>query len=288
MARARDARVKATFSSLPSTEELNQIMRNAEYRAGVPGVPRRTATGRGDSYAMTMEEAAEAASLMDRSKIVSPLAGLPVSPSAGEFSFARDIFGTPGDTGEWDDYWEEEQTGYGYENYAEVAVTAGRGRQPADISLLPTSTINPERPRTVAAGYDGKRQVLTVVFRDGTFYNYYDVERPVWNRFKQTTSKGRFIAQVLDSYPRGTANMTRSTVLAREQVYRVARTGQLAYSPSTVRSVNPKTGRRERYSGVSPKMQTDRSAAPRVNPTVSSPPRRSAALPPRNGMRKTG
>lgn len=276
MAKVSDARSRASFSSLPSEQEL-AIMRNYEVGRD-PAVPRRTASGRGMSYSMTAEQAIGAASLMDRSQVVSPLAGLPVSASTGDFSFAKGVLGSAtGDDGLWDEYWQDEQSGYEYANLAGqsitvggqvyvrpgTAVTSGRGRQPAPISLVPTSTINPERPRTVAAGYDEGRQVLTVVFRDGTFYNYYDTDRATWDEFKRAQSKGRYILANLDSHPRGTANMGKSPVLAREQLYRVARTGQLVNDGQ-------------------PQLQFDRSLAPRINPTRQ----RGASLPAQNGRRK--
>jgi hypothetical protein len=74
---------------------------------------------------------------------------------------------------------------------------------PAAISLLPTATTDPKRPRTLAAGYDKKLQTLTVIFRDGTMYNYYDVDNLTWANFKRARSKGRFILAYLDSHDRG-------------------------------------------------------------------------------------
>lgn len=272
MARNKDSRSTSGTVNLPSAQEL-AIMRNREFGVD-PAVPRRTASGRSMSYSMTDEQAISAASLMDRSQVISPLAGLPVSASSGDFAFAKGVLGkATGEDGLWDDYWEDDQAGYDYQNLAGTqisvggqiytrpgsAVTKGRGRQPAPISLVPTSTINPDRPRTVAAGYDEKRAVLTVVFRDGTFYNYYDVDVATWQQFKQVQSKGRFIASNLDYQPRGTANMGKAPVHAREQLYRVARTGQLVNDGQT--------------GG-----QMDRSLPPRLNPTKSRGPA--------NGMRK--
>jgi len=251
-------------------------MRNREFGSD-DAVPRRTASGRDMSYSMTQEQAIGAASLMDRSQVISPLAGLPVSASSGDFSFAKGVLGSIDDGGLWDDYWEDEQEGYGYSNLAGSsvtvggqryvrpgqAVTTGRGRQAAPISLVPTSTINPERPRTVAAGFDEKRQVLTVVFRDGTFYNYYDTDRDTWMQFKTAQSKGRFIAAYLDGHGRGTANMAKSPVYARESLYRVARTGQLVNDGQT--------------GG-----QFDRTLDPRINPTKSR-----TSKPASNGRRRS-
>ena len=101
------------------------------------------------------------------------------------------------------------------------------GDAPAKISVVPTSTTNPEKPRTVAAGYDGKRQVLTVVFRDGTFYNYYDVTPFEWGAFKRNRSKGRYIYMFLDSKPRGVADVSNLSEANRKNLYALARGGQI-------------------------------------------------------------
>jgi hypothetical protein len=283
----RDKFARVRVPSMPSAQELKVMMGNTEFGKD-PAVPRRSARGNGEAYALTGDQAIAAASMMDRSQVVSPLAGLPVSASSGDFSFAKAVLGSAsGSHGLWDDYWEDEQGGYDYTNRAgqprydrdgsEIAPTPGwaivtnaqnkgRSRSPAPISLLPTSTINPERPRTVAAGYAQDRAVLTVVFRDGTFYNYYEVEESVLDAFKAAHSKGRFILDVLDYYGRGTASMAKSPVYAREQVYRIARTGQLVNDGQ-------------------PQLQFDRSLSPRVNPTKSRVRNRSA-LAPKNGMRR--
>ena len=258
--KASDARSRATDVRLPSEQEL-AIRRNYESRSNPSVVPRRVASGRG-GYAMSADDAIAAASLMDRSQFSSPLAGLPVAASVGEFKEAAGFFGTSADSadGLWDEYYDGEQSGYGYRNLATTRivrgkpvggpVTSGSGREPAPISIVPTSTTNPQRPRTVAAGYDDGRNVLTVVFRDGTFYNYYDVTDDEWTQFKASYSKGRYILSVLDGKARGTARMANTSLAAREGLYRIARTGQWV--------------RDGQVSG-----QIDRSLAPRVNPTKS-------------------
>jgi hypothetical protein len=272
MARISPGKARVRTVSLPSDQEI-AIMRNTDAR--MQDAPRRTARGTGDSYAMTAEDAIGAASLMDRTEVVSPLAGLPVAAGQADFKYADWIFGKNREDGLWDDYWVDDQEGYDYQNLAGSAVTVGgqrfirpgravetgRGREPAPISLIPTSTINPERPRTVAAGFDERRQVITVVFRDGTFYNYYECDRNTWEAFKANQSKGRFIAAQLDFQPRGAANMGKSPVFAREALYRVARTGQLTFSPNSPTKKSP-------ASGVPVEMQFDRST-PRTNPTIS-------------------
>jgi hypothetical protein len=56
-----------------------------------------------------------------------------------------------------------------------------------------TPSVNPQRPRTLAAGYDPNEQILTVVFRDGIWWNYYNVPQELWNLFKSSDSPGRFM-----------------------------------------------------------------------------------------------
>jgi hypothetical protein len=114
-----------------------------------------------------------------------------------------------------------------YDNFAKNARDKYDG--PAELTVVPTSTTNFLRPRTVAAGYDKEREVLTVVFRDGLFYNYYNVSGNEWSDFKRAPSKGRFIFNRLDSKPRGAAVMTSLPLIARETLYRVVRTNQIFF-----------------------------------------------------------
>jgi hypothetical protein len=98
---------------------------------------------------------------------------------------------------------------------------------PAPLTVVPTSTTNPERPRTVAAGYDADEEKLTVVFRDGTFYNYYEVDENEWAAFKANRSKGAVIYRMLDFKPRGPADESNISQSAREAYYRFARGSQI-------------------------------------------------------------
>lgn len=73
---------------------------------------------------------------------------------------------------------------------------------PSRISIYATSTSNPNRPRTLRAGYGYKSGTLTIVFRDGTWWNYYDVPADIWMAFRDAPSKGRYLAQSgLDNWP---------------------------------------------------------------------------------------
>jgi hypothetical protein len=102
---------------------------------------------------------------------------------------------------------------------------------PADLTVVPTSTTNPRRPRTVAAGYDEDEEKLTVMFRDGTLYNYYEVDENEWKAFKANRSKGAIIAQMLDFKPRGEADSISSP--AQQAFYRFSRGVQI-YSKGKV------------------------------------------------------
>lgn len=136
--------------------------------------------------------------------------------------------------GESTRYLEEEgfydRLGYTYSNLGSApstSVVSSVGTGPADITQSPTATTNPNRPRTVAAGYDSDRKVLTTVFRDGTFYNYYGVSSLEWGNFKRAKSKGRFIRLYLDGKTRGTASMGAVPQAHQELLYKVARTTQV-------------------------------------------------------------
>lgn len=114
-----------------------------------------------------------------------------------------------------------------YNNLAKDARDRAFG--PAAITQRPTATSNPKRPRTVAAGYDRERRTLTLVFRDGTFYNYYEVSPQMWSTFKSLPSKGAYIKRYLDKKPRGEAEMSYVTKNAQELLYRVSRVNQILY-----------------------------------------------------------
>lgn len=112
---------------------------------------------------------------------------------------------------------------------------------PAILTDVPTSSTNYSRPRTVAAGYDTETKTMTVVFRDGTFYNYYEVTSGEWQSFSSSLSKGkpwlnkRNSKQAMDGLfinkPRGRADVTAVSPQIREQLYRVARSHQIARPP---------------------------------------------------------
>lgn len=117
---------------------------------------------------------------------------------------------------------------------------------------IPTSSTDYSRPRTVAAGYSPNMQdpnngIMTVVFRDGTFYNYYQVSPTEWQSFHASYSKGRPWLNKKNSKqagdglfigkPRGVAgDMQDINPQIREALYRVARTQQLKVKPAKGRT----------------------------------------------------
>lgn len=114
-------------------------------------------------------------------------------------------------------------------------------RQAAAVSLsdIPTSSTNSARPRTVAAGYDPEEKTITVVFRDGTFWNYYNVPESVWIKFHQAYSKGPLLNNPsskqaskgdLLNYENGPADPSSLSPTAQEFLYRAVRTAQIYYA----------------------------------------------------------
>lgn len=168
--------------------------------------------------------------------VTSPFSAIPVAASHGEYwetisiyAHESGVFMDPDDLNLYPA--SGPSAGYHYQNLAATPMPwtgpGGSTGAPAPINEVPTSTTNPERPRTVAAGYDKQRKCLTVVFRDGTYYNYYEVSALQWANFKRARSKGRFILTYLDSHPRGVADVATLPSGARETLYRLSRTGQV-------------------------------------------------------------
>lgn len=86
----------------------------------------------------------------------------------------------------------------------ETALAIQEAKLGDDTILLPyqpTPSINPPRPRTLAAGYDKSTETLRIRFRDGPVYAYNEVSQREWNNFKRVKSPGRFVNRVLNQKP---------------------------------------------------------------------------------------
>lgn len=171
-------------------------------------------------------------------KITGPdFGGVPVSAATGEFGEYGDIIALM-DSNSTMQYYDTGDGGFDIQNYGQGADM--EDESPADLTVVPTSTINPDRPRTVAAGYDKNESKITVVFRDGTFYNYYHVSPAEWQAFKARVSKGRYIYSYLDSKPRGPADVAGISATARRAFYKIARASQVHYKGRPGKPPKPK------------------------------------------------
>lgn len=122
---------------------------------------------------------------------------------------------------------------------------------------IPTSSSNVSRPRTLAAGYylyvgerakpyDDRKGKVTVMFRDGTLYNYYDVPPGVWQQFRNSVSKGPMLNRrnkyqgsdgILLNYPHGPADLNDVPEELQRYIYRTARAAQIGSQVTRRRSV---------------------------------------------------
>lgn len=132
------------------------------------------------------------------------------------------------------------------EDYKDQSIREAQGaapnQNPVPLTNIPTSTTNYRRPRTVAAGYqryldDPLQGKLTVMFRDGTLYNYYNVTPGDWIIFRNSISKGPLLNRgtkgnpdgMLLKYPHGPAAITDVPDAVQSQLYRIAREAQVRY-----------------------------------------------------------
>jgi len=102
-----------------------------------------------------------------------------LSGTGARTGFGRRLF-----QGDYDTHWDEDVA------YPQIA---------------PSSTTNEARPRTLEMGYDSTSRIVMVTFRDGTVWQYYNVPPDVFADFALDPSPGRYIREVLDSYPYGRA-----------------------------------------------------------------------------------
>lgn len=157
---------------------------------------------------------------------------------------------------------------------------------PSALADLPTSTSDWKRPRTVAAGYDydidNNEGTITVVFRDGTFYNYYKVPADVWIKFHQAFSKGPFLNKAsknglqaqdgtLLAYKHGPADVSALSQRAQDFLYKAARTVQILNRQIPTPGSN-KVGSSKGNAGFTPRRRNINAAAKRggYNPNSSA------------------
>lgn len=121
----------------------------------------------------------------------------------------------------------------------------------AVLTVIPTSTTDPSRPRTIAAGYDRNSQTLSVLFRansggqnTGQPYNYYGVSAKEWQNFRGAISKGVFIRLYLDQKDRGWAAIDSALydqvvayAQALQNIQKGVQTGQSPHSSRRKRAV---------------------------------------------------
>ena len=87
-------------------------------------------------------------------------------------------------------------------------------------AMRQTSSSNPKRPRTLKAGYDYRTNTMTVVFRDGTWWDYNNVPEETWYAFVMAPSKGKFLKEAgLDWWQdMGPSNIERMPVSRRQRL----------------------------------------------------------------------
>jgi hypothetical protein len=160
------------------------------------------------------------------------------------------------------------------------SVVSGNDAKPVPLTDIPTSSTNSSMPRTVAAGWaeystpdylayiksGGERKgKMTVMFRDGTLYNYYEVTQGEWENFSASISKGApwlnkgFVKgkQTVDglflSKPRGLADTTGISDKTWSTIWRVSRTAQVRYRNTRETSVFMGGKRFEQFKDSVPK-----------------------------------
>ena len=99
-------------------------------------------------------------------------------------------------------------------------------------SMSVTSSSNPDRPRTLQAGYDRGSRTLTVIFRDGTWWEYRDVPEGLWQAFNAAESKGKFMrSSGLDTWgDMGPADVTNMPRHRRAQMNDIQKFADYMYS----------------------------------------------------------
>jgi hypothetical protein len=100
---------------------------------------------------------------------------------------------------------------------------------------------------------------MTVMFRDGTLYNYYDVTPGEWQTFSASISKGapwlnkgfpngkQQVDGLFIGKPQGPADMSQVPESVRKSIYKVARTAQVRFAAARPTSVKMTTAEGNAY-----------------------------------------
>jgi hypothetical protein len=125
-------------------------------------------------------------------------------------------------------------------NWLDELIGEGNEKNDRDFEVsLPrmeaTTSSNPSKPRTLQAGYDYKTKTMTVVFRDGTWWEYKEVPVDMWSGFKVADSKGRYLrSSGLDSWGNmGPANIADMPRHRRVQMNNIKEFADYMYSSKT-------------------------------------------------------
>jgi hypothetical protein len=65
---------------------------------------------------------------------------------------------------------------------------------PPAYQNMPAPTTNPKRPRALKLAYSREARKLVVKFRDGTWWEYNDIDVVFWNDLKSSDSTGKYLA----------------------------------------------------------------------------------------------
>lgn len=239
---AADPRVKALGISKNVAKELGEYRASSgtfeSPAAPLPNIPNRTTSPKTGQFAEAQ------AILADLSNVTSTLESSESTveqkqQASARFERAKRKLESLGlGATELADFYYDPKT---FDYYTSGDYT-GTGRLQAENAVvltdIPTSSTNFRRPRTVAAGYDPENRIVTVIFRDGTAWNYYGVPEDAWIKFHQSITKGPFInnaqtnkgrgpGDLLTYNGHGPADVSQLSPKAQQEFYRISRASQI-------------------------------------------------------------
>jgi hypothetical protein len=110
-----------------------------------------------------------------------------------------------------------------------------------DTRMQTTTSSNPAKPRTLQAGYDYASGTMTVVFRDGTWWEYKGVPPELWDGFKSAESKGKYLrSSGLDGWSNmGPADVTKMPLHRRVKMNGLTQLAERLYGSGEADWANP-------------------------------------------------